>query len=86
MIDERIEELVWTGETLPRIGDTCQVYMHNLGCGECIGYFVECGYLGVKVKLYYPPEWFKKQDTTNGVAYVFGLDLIPNKPKEGINS
>ena len=48
---------------------------------EVVGYFVEHGYLGVKVKLWYPPEWYVNQNTTDGICHVFGNELKPRKPK-----
>ena len=74
-------DLKWSGDAVPRVGDTCRVYINNLGAGEVVGYFVEHGYLGVKVKLWYPPEWYVNQNTTDGICHVFGNELKPRKPK-----
>ena len=75
-------DLQWTGSHgIPRVGDRVMTYLNGLGAGVVTGYFVEHGYLGVKVKLESPPDWYLAQNTTGGVAYMFGLDLEPVRKK-----
>jgi len=76
---------LWGNKRIPKIGEPVVVTMNALGSGTVVAYFVECGYLGVHVKLSKPPEWWKKQNAQfakeypnfpfKGTAGIFGTEL-----------
>lgn len=56
------DKVMWSGRTgePPAIGERVTV-KSDLGHGEVRGYFIEDGFLGVYVRLFEPPAWWKKQ-------------------------
>jgi hypothetical protein len=60
---------------MPQIGERVRVALNNLGTGVAEAYFVEAGYLGVKVRLDEPPAWLLKNTGGEPHAYVFGLEI-----------
>lgn len=70
----------WSGKTMmqpPKVGELIRVTMNNLGYGVVTGYFVDGGYLGVRVKLNDPPAWYVKQNGGNIEGGVFGTEIAP---------
>lgn len=68
--------LKWSGgKPLPAIGDVVKLAVNGCGLGEVVGYFTEDGWLGVKLHLQAPPEWFLKQNKGNVPAFAFGREL-----------
>lgn len=72
----------WSGgqrgfDVPPAIGTRVRVTVNSIGPGVVDGYFVEAGYLGVRVKL--DPEtraeWHKKQNPDIDYALVFGSEI-----------
>jgi hypothetical protein len=62
----------WSGDKAPpEIGTNVKIYLSNLGTGDVLGYFAEYGWLGVRVKLNNPPDWYP----VNRNAHLFGVDL-----------
>lgn len=65
----------WSGKgPVPIVGGKVKVIMNNMGKGTVVSYFVQEGYLGVRVKLHKPPAWFKKQNKFP-YADVFGIEI-----------
>jgi hypothetical protein len=62
------------GNPPPKRGDEVVVKMNRLGVGHVDSYFVEHGYLGVKVALKEPPDWLLKQ-SGDRFAMVFGAEI-----------
>ena len=66
---------LWSGAAdVPGIGERVRVRMNGLGLGTVTGYLVEHGWLGVRVQLDNPPDWYRKQNG-NKHAMVFGVEL-----------
>lgn len=66
----------WSGEgDPPAIGATVDVKFNGLGKGRVTSYFVEHGYLGVRVAFDSPPDWYVKQNGRHYAGHVFGLEL-----------
>lgn len=76
---ETADAYLWSRLTSPpRIGTRVHVVVNAMGWGTVVSYFVEHGYLGVRVKLETEPEWHAKQcaGTKNaGHCLVFGAEL-----------
>lgn len=73
---------LWSGEgllsTVPPVGARVNVHCNGMGPGTVEGYFVEYGWLGLRVKLDAPPEWHRKQNAGEkwaGYALVFGVEV-----------
>jgi hypothetical protein len=72
-LSEAPEGLTWSGETEPpAVGETVKCH---LGKGLVTGYFVEAGFLGVKVRLDNPPKWFVRQNGRLCPACLFGAEI-----------
>lgn len=70
--------LIWAGKVAPpAIGEKINVNMNSLGNGDVVGYFSQEGYLGLRVKLDSPPEWYVKQNKGNVVGHIFGPEFKP---------
>jgi hypothetical protein len=67
----------WSGsKPPPTIGERVHCYMNGLGQGKVVNYFVEYGWLGVRVQLDCNPGWRRKQlNGKNPPACMFGVDL-----------
>ena len=67
----------WSADVgeIPKIGARVKIRMSHLGPGTVVGYFVEHGWLGVKVRLDVPPDWHKEQHPGDPHALVFGAEL-----------
>jgi len=67
----------WSGDAdPPAIGTRIKVTMNRLGFGTVTGYFVEYGWLGVRVRFERPPRWWVKQnhpDRPDG--HIFGVEF-----------
>ena len=71
-------KLIWAGKVPPPpIGEKVRVSMNSLGNGDVVGYFSLEGYLGLRVKLDNPPEWYVKQNKGNVVGQIFGPEFKP---------
>jgi hypothetical protein len=69
-------EMKWSGKgDIPKQGARVKVTMNGLGAGTVVSHFFECGFIGVKVDLDSPPEWFTKQNDGNVPAMVFGAEV-----------
>jgi len=69
---------LWTGKgPVPAIGDKISINFNSLGSGVVERYFVEDGYLGVRVKLLKRPDWHVKQNGKHykGLSNVFGNEI-----------
>jgi hypothetical protein len=66
--------LDWRGNFMPQTGERVRVTMNGLGTGVVFGYFMEEGFMGVKVELDEPPAWFTKQNGHH-IAHVFGTEI-----------
>jgi len=66
----------WSGNNPepPAVGEAVRCH---LGKGLVQGYFVEQGFLGVKVRLDNPPKWFIRQNGKLCPACLFGAELRP---------
>jgi hypothetical protein len=72
--------LIWAGKNgvvPPPVGEKITVTMNGLGNGDVVGYFSQEGYLGLRVKLDNPPDWYVKQNKGNEVGHVFGPEFKP---------
>ena len=64
------------GKPLPKLGDRVRITFNGLGTGTVVAYFVEAGFLGVKVRLDQRPAWHVKQNGHNNPdALVFGAEI-----------
>lgn len=72
--------LKWSGVfPIPQIGDSVSINFNELGTGKVESYFVEHGFVGIKVALDKEPEWKKKQHAGTkhaGIAMVFGREIL----------
>jgi hypothetical protein len=73
--------VLWSGKNPapPPIGTPVEINFNGLGTGTVDSYFIEHGFLGVKVRLDNPPAWHVKQNKNRtahqGCALVFGIEL-----------
>lgn len=68
--------VLWSGPLpVPASGTKVDIKMNHLGTGTIVGYFVEHGWLGVKVKLDTKAEWYPKGAKFDGFAFVFGAEI-----------
>lgn len=75
-LDAPPEGAKWSGDKpIPAIGTMVAITMNKLGSGTVLDYFVEGGYLGVRVHLERQPEWHKKQNPNRTWAMVFGKEI-----------
>lgn len=70
----------WSGSVPPpAIGTVVHVKFNELGNGTVVGYFVESGWLGVRVFPDNPPKWWvesnKKRNDTDPNYSVFGAEI-----------
>src|SRR5574342_974615 len=76
---EKDDTYLWSQLTPPpAIGTRVNVVCNAMGWGTVVSYFVEHGYLGVRVKLENEPEWHAKQCAGTkhaGHCLVFGVEL-----------
>lgn len=77
-------EARWSGVCQPpEIGQRVLVTLNGLGHGKVVGYFTAHGWLGVKVQLEDPPDWWLKQTFRRALAHgtagvparVFGAEI-----------
>ena len=74
--------LIWANTLAPPpVGEKVRVSMNGLGTGDVVGYFSLEGYLGLRVKLDSPPEWYVKQNGSNKVGHIFGPEFKPLEAK-----
>jgi hypothetical protein len=67
---------IWAGKAPPpAIGSKVTVIINNLGPAVVVGYFVEAGFLGLRVQHDSPPDWYIKQNKGNVVGHVFGPEV-----------
>jgi hypothetical protein len=70
------EALIWAGKVPPPpVGEKINVNMNSLGNGDVVGYFSLEGYLGLRVQLDNPPDWYIKQNKGNSVGHIFGPEF-----------
>lgn len=67
--------IMWSGDFMPKIGDRVNVTVNGFGLGRVASYFVEGGFLGVKVVLDSRPEWHRKQNPGRDFVLVFGMEI-----------
>lgn len=70
----------WSGRKgmpVPSIGADVHVTMNGLGPATVIAHEPIEGYLGLRVRLHNPPEWFRKQNGSTRSALVFGAEVEP---------
>lgn len=66
----------WSGaDKPPAIGEVVEVRINRCGLAEVVGYFVHEGWLGVRVKLQNPPDWYVKQNGGNVLGHVYGAEI-----------
>ena len=65
-------------ENPPELGTSVRINFNGLGTGIVAAYFVEHGWLGVKVMLDSRPDWHKKQAPDKPYALVFGAEIEPH--------
>jgi hypothetical protein len=72
----------WSGREFPAppdVGTKVRVTCNSIGVGVIEDYFIEHGYIGVRVKL--DPEtraeWHKKQNGDKDYCLVFGNEIVP---------
>jgi hypothetical protein len=69
-------EGMWSGQLpMPALGSMVQVSMNNLGMGSLEDYVLREGYIGLRVQLHAPPDWYTRQNDGNPVATVYGAEL-----------
>lgn len=60
----------------PAIGTDVSVTMNGLGRATVLAHEVVEGYLGLRVRLHNPPDWYVKQNGKNArPALVFGAEI-----------
>ena len=75
------EDVKWSGsEAIPKIGSKVHVAMNGLGPAIVKGYFVQEGWLGLKVSFTKPPQWWLKQNKEaiekgDTLGHIFGAEL-----------
>jgi len=68
-------EHTWSGKgPIPDLGTKVEINFNGLGEGVVHSYFVEHGYIGVRVKLDNQPDWHKNQGRPP-YAMVFGIEI-----------
>jgi len=66
----------WSGDgDPPAIGAEVDVGFNALGKGRVTSYFIEHGYLGVRVAFDAPPDWYVKQNGREHHGHIFGAEL-----------
>ena len=71
-----MENVKWSGKgAIPAVGDTVNVRLNSIGEGCVTGYFVQDGYVGVKVKIFNPPEWMKCNNPEGEDSFIFGAEI-----------
>ncbi len=71
----------WSGKkAIPALESIVKIRMNHLGTGEVIRYEIHYGghdewWIGLRIRLMNPPEWWTKQNPDNPLALVFGVDL-----------
>lgn len=66
----------WSGaDQPPAIGDVVDVRINRCGPAKVLGYFVQEGWLGVKVQLQSPPDWFVRRNGGNVPCHAFGAEI-----------
>ncbi len=65
----------WSGGAVPKRGDQVTINFNGLGQGVVTDYFVEHGYLGLRVKLDQQPKWHADQNDRWPYALVFGKEV-----------
>jgi hypothetical protein len=71
-------------EAPPAVGARVDVRINGFGPATVLGYFVEHGFLGVKVKPDVRPPWHVRQNPSRDVALVFGAEIAPEPAGEGV--
>lgn len=70
------DAIVWSGKGEPlAIGTRVRINFNGFGEGTVRDYFVEHGFLGVRVFLDKQPDWHKKQRPGQPWALVFGNEV-----------
>lgn len=64
----------WSGKAAPPAKGSVVKTNVGFGNGVVIGYFAECGWLGVLVQLQDPPEAYVKQNG-NAPCHIFGAEI-----------
>lgn len=59
----------------PAIGADVVVTVNGCGPGVVVGYFTQDDYLGVRVRLTAPPEFFVRQNPPGALAHAFGPEM-----------
>lgn len=70
-----MSEAKWTGTFTPKKHQRVNVRMNGLGVGRIAGFFEECGFQGVIVKLEDAPDWHKRANNGDPHAWVFGREI-----------
>jgi hypothetical protein len=68
---------IWSGILpIPLVGDAVKILMNGLGYGIVTCLFITEGYLGIKVSLDKPPQWFLDQNHGKNIdCHVFGVEF-----------
>jgi hypothetical protein len=69
----------WSGKNPPPpLGAVVTLNYNGLGSGIVAGYFVAAGWLGLRVQLDNPPDWFLKNvaNSDDKTAGAFGVEII----------
>ena len=78
IVTDNPDVAIWAGKVAPPpVGTKIDVNMNGLGHGNVVGYFVLEGYLGLRVSLDNPPEWYVRQNKGNAVGHIFGPEFRP---------
>lgn len=59
----------------PAIGSIIQIRMNSIGLARVVGYFSECGYLGLRAIPFDPPAFYVRQNGYNAPGHVFGAEV-----------
>ena len=73
---ENENNIKWGGRIdVPELGTKVWINFNGLGMGNVSSYFIEDGWLGVKVTLDNRPDWHKKQNPDRNYALAFGAEI-----------
>jgi len=68
-------EVKWSGDFIPKIGDTVFCRVNGIGQCKVLGYYVENGWIVVIALPGKPPEWFTHQNGKNAICGLFGTEI-----------
>lgn len=75
-LEEIPKDAKWSGKgRIPAIGEQIGITFNQFGTGVVLDYMVENGWLGLRVHLDRPPEWYRNQNPHRSWAVVFGAEI-----------